>query len=221
MHMFSTEKHFYGGHGIVGASVPLGGGLAFAHKYRNDGNVNFCYYGDGAANQGQVYETYNMAALWQLPIVFVIENNEYAMGTSVKRHHSSPALYTHGEPFGIPGRQVNGMDVTAVYEAGVEACEHVRSGKGPMLLEVKTYRYRGHSMSDPAKYRSKEEVDSYKSGNDCINNLGQLLQKDHGVKEEALKEMDKKVKAIMAEAAEFAKEAPEPDASELWTDVLV
>ncbi len=221
MHMFSTEKHFYGGHGIVGASVPLGAGLAFAHKYREDGNINFCYYGDGAANQGQVYETYNMAALWQLPIIFVIENNEYAMGTSVKRHHSSPALYTHGEPFGIPGKQVNGMDVTAVYEAGVEACEHVRSGKGPMLLEVKTYRYRGHSMSDPAKYRTKEEVDSYKSGNDCINNLGTLLQKDHGVKEEALKEIDENIKAIMAEAADFAKEAAEPDASELWTDVLV
>lgn len=221
MHMFSTEKHFYGGHGIVGASVPLGAGLAFAHKYRGDGNINFCYYGDGAANQGQVYETYNMAALWQLPIIFVIENNEYAMGTSVKRHHSSPALYTHGEPFGIPGRQVNGMDVTAVYEAGVEACEHVRSGKGPMLLEVKTYRYRGHSMSDPAKYRSKEEVESYKSGNDCINNLGNLLQKDYGVKEEALKEIDKRVKEVMADAAEFAKESPEPDVSELWTDVLV
>lgn len=221
MHMFSTEKHFYGGHGIVGASVPLGAGLAFAHKYRNDGNINFCYYGDGAANQGQVYETYNMAALWQLPIIFVIENNEYAMGTSVKRHHSSPALYTHGEPFGIPGRQVNGMDVTAVYEAGVEACEHVRSGKGPMLLEVKTYRYRGHSMSDPAKYRSKEEVESYKTGNDCINNLGTLLQKEHGMKEEALKEIDKRVKEIVSNAAEFAKEAPEPDASELWTDVTV
>lgn len=221
MHMFSTERHFYGGHGIVGASVPLGGGLAFAHKYRKDGKLNFCYYGDGAANQGQVYETYNMAALWQLPIIFVIENNEYAMGTSVKRHHSSPALYTHGEPFGIPGRQVNGMDVTEVYQAGLEACEHVRAGKGPMLLEVKTYRYRGHSMSDPAKYRTKEEVDSYKTGNDCINNLSKLLQDAHGVKEDELKEIDKKVKAEINDAAEFAKEAPEPDPSELWTDVLV
>lgn len=221
MHMFSTERHFYGGHGIVGASVPLGAGLAFAHKYRNDGNINFCYYGDGAANQGQVYETYNMAALWQLPIIFVIENNEYAMGTSIKRHHSSSALYTHGEPFGIKGRQVNGMDVTAVYEAGIEACEYVRSGKGPMLLEVKTYRYRGHSMSDPAKYRSKEEVESYKTGNDCINNLSMLLQKEHGLKEDALKDIDKRVKEKVNEAAEFAKEAPEPDASELWTDVVV
>ncbi len=160
-----------------------------------------------------------MAALWQLPIIFVIENNEYAMGTSVKRHHSSPALYTHGEPFGIPGRQVDGMDVTEVYAAGVEACEYVRGGNGPMLLEVKTYRYRGHSMSDPAKYRTKEEVDSYKSGNDCINNLSQMLQKEHGVKEEALKEIDKNVKAIMAEAAEFAKESAEPEPGELWTDV--
>lgn len=221
MHMFSTERHFYGGHGIVGASVPIGGGLAFAHQYRKDGHLCFCYYGDGAANQGQVYETYNMAALWQLPIIFVIENNEYAMGTSVKRHHSSPALYTHGEPFGIPGRQVNGMDVTAVYEAGVEACEHVRSGKGPMLLEIKTYRYRGHSMSDPAKYRTKEEVDSYKSGNDCINNLGALLADEYGIQEDQLKEIDKAVKAEVNEAAEFAKEAPEPDVSELWTDVLV
>lgn len=221
MHMFSVEKHFYGGHGIVGASVPIGAGLAFAHKYRQDGNINFCYYGDGAANQGQVYEAYNMAALWELPIIFVIENNEYAMGTSIKRHHSSPDLYRHGEPFGIPGRQVNGMDVAEVYKAGVEACEHVRSGKGPMLLEVKTYRYRGHSMSDPAKYRTKEEVDSYKSGNDCINNLSKLLQAEHKVSEDDLKETDKRVKEVVNAAAEFAKTAPEPDASELWTDVLV
>ncbi len=220
MHMFSTDKKFYGGHGIVGASVPIGAGLAFAHKYNEDGGMNCCYYGDGAANQGQVYETYNMAALWQLPILFIIENNEYAMGTSVKRHHSSPALYTHGEPFGIPGKQVNGMDVTEVYAAAVEAAEYIRSGKGPMLLEVKTYRYRGHSMSDPAKYRSKEEVDSYKSGNDCINNLRELLISEHKVKEDELKDIDKKVKDRVNEAAEFAKESPEPDASELWTDVL-
>jgi pyruvate dehydrogenase E1 component alpha subunit len=219
MHMFSVDKGFYGGHGIVGASVPIGAGLAFAHKYRGDGHLNCCYYGDGAANQGQVYETYNMAALWELPILFVIENNEYAMGTSIKRHHSSPALYTHGEPFGIPGRQVNGMDVTEVYEAAVEAVEHIRSGKGPMLFEVKTYRYRGHSMSDPAKYRSKEEVDSYKTGNDCINNLRTLLVETHKVSEDELKEIDKKVKEQVNEAAEFAKASPEPDPSELWTDV--
>ncbi len=221
MHMFSTERYFYGGHGIVGASVPLGAGLAFAHKYRNDGHINLCYFGDGAANQGQVYETYNMAALWKLPIIFIIENNEYAMGTSVKRSHSSTELYRHGEPFGIPGKQVDGMDVSAVYQAGVEACDYVRSGNGPFLLEVKTYRYRGHSMSDPAKYRTKEEVDSYKSGNDCINNLSKLLQDKHKVKEDKLKEIDKAVKAIVGEAAEFAKESPEPDAGELWTDVIV
>lgn len=220
MHMFSTEKNFYGGHGIVGASVPLGGGLAFAHQYREDGKLNFCYFGDGAANQGQVYETYNMAGLWKLPIIFVIENNEYAMGTSVKRSHSSTELYRHGEPFGIPGKQVDGMDVTKVYEAGLEATEYVRSGKGPILLEVKTYRYRGHSMSDPAKYRTKEELESYRSGNDPINNCGNLLQEKHQVREEELKEIDKKVKARINEAAEFAKESPEPDPSELWTDVL-
>lgn len=221
MHMFSVERHFYGGHGIVGASVPLGAGLAFAHKYKGDGQINFCYYGDGAANQGQVYEAYNMAALWKLPIIFVIENNEYAMGTSVKRHHSSPALYTHGEPFGIPGKQVNGMDVTEVYKAGVEACDYVRGGNGPMLLEVKTYRYRGHSMSDPAKYRTKEEVESYKTGNDCINNLSQLLQKEHKVTEDELKDIDKRIKEIVNEAAEFAKDSPEPDVTELWTDITV
>jgi len=221
MHMFSVERHFYGGHGIVGASVPIGAGLAFAHKYRNDGHINMCYYGDGAANQGQVYETYNMAALWQLPVIFIIENNEYAMGTSVKRHHSSPALYKHGEPFGIPGRQVNGMDVVDVYEAGVEACEHVRSGKGPMLLEVKTYRYRGHSMSDPAKYRSKEEVEEYKTNKDCIDNLRKRLMDDHKVTEDQLKDLEKRIKDIVNDAAEFAKESPEPAPSELWTDVTV
>lgn len=221
MHMFSVERHFYGGHGIVGASVPIGAGLAFAHRYRNDGNINMCYYGDGAANQGQVYETYNMAALWQLPIIFVIENNEYAMGTSVKRHHSSPALYKHGEPFGIPGRQVNGMDVVDVYEAALEACEYVRSGKGPMLLEVKTYRYRGHSMSDPAKYRSKEEVENYKTNKDCIDNLRKRLLEDHKVTEDQLKDIEKGIKDIVNDAAEFAKESPEPAPSELWTDVTV
>ncbi len=221
MHMFSVERHFYGGHGIVGASVPLGAGLAFAHKYNKDGKLNFCYYGDGAANQGQVYEAYNMAALWKLPIIFVIENNEYAMGTSVKRSHSSSELYKHGEPFGIRGMQVNGMDVTEVYKAGVEACDYVRSGKGPMLLEIKTYRYRGHSMSDPAKYRTKEEVESYKTGNDCINNLSMLLQKEHKVTEDELKAIDKKIKDIVNAAAEFAKDSPEPDATELWTDITV
>lgn len=219
MHMFSTEKHFYGGHGIVGASVPLGAGLAFAHKYREDGHINMCYYGDGAANQGQVYETYNMAKLWDLPIIFIIENNEYAMGTSVKRSHASHELYRSGEAFGIEGRQVDGMDVQAVYQAGLDACEHVRSGKGPLLLEMKTYRYRGHSMSDPAKYRSKEEVDDYKTKKDSINRLREQLLKEHKVSEDALKKIEKEVKERVNEAAEFAKEAPEPDASELWTDI--
>ena len=221
MHMFSVEKGFYGGHGIVGASVPIGAGLAFSHKYRNEKKINFCYYGDGAANQGQVYETYNMAKLWNLPIIFVIENNEYAMGTSIKRHHSSPELYTHGAPFGIPGRQVNGMDVTEVYKAGVEAVEYVRGGNGPMLLEIKTYRYRGHSMSDPAKYRSKEEVDGFKENNDALKNLEKMLIADHKITEATLKDIDKKIKATVADAAEFAKASPEPDPSELWTDVFV
>ncbi len=221
MHMFSTERHFYGGHGIVGASVPLGAGLAFAHKYNKDGNINLCYFGDGAANQGQVYEAYNMAALWKLPIIFIIENNEYAMGTSVKRSHSSTELYRHGEPFGIPGKQVNGMDVTAVYEAGVDAVNFVRAGNGPMLLELKTYRYRGHSMSDPAKSRTKEEVEDYKNNKDAIENLARRLGADHKVSEDDLKKIDTEVKAIVNDAAEFAKDSPEPEVSELWTDVVV
>ncbi len=219
MHMFSVEKHFYGGHGIVGASVPLGAGIAFAHKYRGNDNISFCYYGDGAANQGQVYETYNMAALWQLPIIFVIENNEYAMGTSVKRHHGSLDLFKSGEPFGIPGRKVDGMDVLKVYEAGVEAVEYVRSGKGPLLLEVNTYRYRGHSMSDPAKYRSKEEVESFKEQRDPINTLREKMLSEKLSDEGALKKIEDEVKAVINDAAEFAKESPEPEISELWTDI--
>lgn len=219
MHMFSVEKRFFGGHGIVGASVPIGAGLAFAHKYMKDGSINMCYYGDGAANQGQVYEAYNMAALWKLPIIFIIENNEYAMGTSVKRSHSSTELYRHGEPFGIPGKQVNGMDVTEVYKAGVEAVNYVRAGNGPMLLEMKTYRYRGHSMSDPAKYRTKEEVESYKERNDPIMNLERKLLAEKLSSEAELKEFDKAIKEQINDAAEFAKESPEPAASELWTDI--
>ncbi len=221
MHMFSTEKHFYGGHGIVGASVPLGAGLAFAHKYQENGRINLCYYGDGAANQGQVYETYNMAALWELPIIFIIENNEYAMGTSVKRSHASHDLYRSGEAFGIPGMQVDGMDVKAVYEAGQEAVKHVRDGKGPILLEMKTYRYRGHSMSDPAKYRSKEEVDDYKNTKDPINRLKEQLIADKVATEDEIKKIESEVKEQINEAAEFAKNSPEPDASELWTDITL
>jgi pyruvate dehydrogenase E1 component alpha subunit len=221
MHMFSTDKRFYGGHGIVGAQVPIGAGVAFAYQYRQENNVSLVYFGDGSVNQGQVYETFNMAALWKLPVVFIIENNEYAMGTSVKRSHSMTELYKRGEGFGIPGRQVNGMDVLEVQRAGKEAVEHARSGKGPFLLEMKTYRYRGHSMSDPAKYRSKEEVECYREQRDPINNMHEMMLKDGYATEEELKEMDKIAKQIAAEAADFARQSPEPDASELWTDITV
>ncbi|MFW0777280.1 MAG: pyruvate dehydrogenase (acetyl-transferring) E1 component subunit alpha [Rickettsiales bacterium] len=221
MHMFSTDKHFYGGHGIVGAQVPLGTGIAFAHKYRGNGNLCLTYFGDGSVNQGQVYESFNMASLWKLPVIYIIENNEYAMGTSVKRSHSTTELYRRGDAFGIPGKQVDGMDVLAVREAGMEAVEYVRSGKGPFLLEMKTYRYRGHSMSDPAKYRTKEEVQNYKEKHDPIEGMKAWIIKQKFASEDELKDIDKKIKAISAEAAEFAKESPEPDESELWTDVVV
>ena len=221
MHMFSTEKHFYGGHGIVGASVPLGAGIALANQYRNNGKISVTYFGDGAANQGQVYEAFNMAALWNLPVIFVIENNEYGMGTSTKRASSSTEFYKRGEPFGIPGKQVNGMDVLEVARISEEVVEHVRSGKGPYLLEMKTYRYRGHSMSDPAKYRSKEEVQEYKQQKDPINSLKDWMVAENIASEEDLKSIDKDIKSVIADAAEFAKESPEPDESELWTDVLV
>ncbi len=219
MHMFSREKKFYGGHGIVGAQVPLGAGLAFAHKYNNDGGVCLAYMGDGAANQGQVYEAMNMAKLWSLPVIFIIENNQYAMGTSTKRH-AAGEFYKRGEGWDIPGRQVDGMDVVAVREAGLEAVDYVKSGKGPIILEMKTYRYRGHSMSDPAKYRTKEEVTQYKDNQDPIITLKGLLF-DHGVDEASLKEIEKEVKGVVNESAKFAQESPEPDPSELWTDVLV
>lgn len=221
MHMFSTEKHFYGGHGIVGAQVPLGTGIAFAHKYRKNGNLSLVYFGDGSVNQGQVYESFNMASLWKLPVIYIIENNEYAMGTSVKRSHSTTELFRRGEGFGIPGRQVDGMDVVAVREAGLEAVKHVKDGNGPFLLEMKTYRYRGHSMSDPAKYRSKEEVEKYKEQHDPIESLKAKLMKEGILNEDIAKEIDKDIKAIVAEAAQFAQDSPEPPESELWTDVLV
>ncbi|MDE3060425.1 MAG: pyruvate dehydrogenase (acetyl-transferring) E1 component subunit alpha [Pseudomonadota bacterium] len=220
MHMFSTEKHFYGGHGIVGAQVPLGTGIAFAHKYRENGAVCLTYFGDGSVNQGQVYESFNMASLWKLPVVYIIENNQYAMGTSVQRSHSTTELYKRGEGFGIPGKQVDGMDVLAVRAAGLEAVEHVRSGKGPFLLEMKTYRYRGHSMSDPAKYRSKEEVEGYKTQHDPIDTLrtGMLKEK---IGEEEIKAIEGDIKKTVNEAAEFAQQSPEPPEGELWTDVTV
>lgn len=221
MHMFSTEKHFYGGHGIVGAQVPLGTGIAFAHKYRGNGNLSLTYFGDGSVNQGQVYESFNMASLWKLPVIYIIENNEYAMGTSVKRSHSTTELFRRGEAFGIPGKQVNGMDVIAVREAGQEAVKFVRDGNGPFLLEMKTYRYRGHSMSDPAKYRSKEEVEQYKEQRDPIEGLKARMTREGFADEEKFKEIEKEVKAIVNESAEFAQQSPEPPESELWTDVLV
>ncbi len=221
MHMFSKEKGFYGGHGIVGAQIPLGTGLAFAHKYNQDGGVNLCYMGDGAANQGQVYESFNMAALWKLPVVYIIENNQYGMGTSCARAAAGNGLFHRGEPFGIPGVRVDGMDVLAVREAGLKAVEHVRSGKGPYLMEMLTYRYRGHSMSDPGKYRSKEEVDSYRDKNDPIGNLRHYLEKNKLANEADFKKIEAEVKTIVTDAADFAQTSPEPDASELWTDILV
>jgi pyruvate dehydrogenase E1 component alpha subunit len=221
MHMFSTEKHFYGGHGIVGAQVPIGTGIAFAHKYRNNGCISLTYFGDGSVNQGQVYESFNMASLWKLPVIYIIENNEYAMGTSVKRSHSTTELYRRGEAFGIPGRQVNGMDVLAVREAGLEAVKYVRDGNGPFLLEMKTYRYRGHSMSDPAKYRSKEEVEKFKENRDPIEGMKAWLVSQKFANEDVFKEMEKDIKSRVNEAAEFAQQSPEPPESDLWTDVLV
>lgn len=220
MHMFSVEHKFYGGHGIVGAQVSLGAGLAFKHKYANDGGVAMAYFGDGAANQGQVYESFNMAELWKLPIIFVIENNQYAMGTSVNRASAEDQLYRRGESFRIPGLQVDGMDVLAVRGAAEEAVAWVRAGKGPILLELKTYRYRGHSMSDPAKYRSREEVQSVRDKSDPIEAAKRELEK-LGVSEDALKDIDKQIRAVVAEAADFAETSPEPELSELYTDVLV
>ncbi len=220
MHMFSVEHGFYGGHGIVGAQVSLGTGLAFKHKYAGDGGICLAYFGDGASNQGQVYESFNMAELWKLPIIFVIENNQYAMGTSVNRSSSEDQLYRRGESFRIPGFQVDGMDVLAVRGAAEAVSKWVRAGKGPVLLELKTYRYRGHSMSDPAKYRSREEVQSVRERSDPIDHCRRELEK-MGLKEEALKAIDQEIKAIVVEAADFAEQAPEPDPTELYTDVLV
>ncbi|WP_112323312.1 pyruvate dehydrogenase (acetyl-transferring) E1 component subunit alpha [Oceanibium sediminis] len=219
MHMFSKEKEFYGGHGIVGANVPLGAGLAFANKYRGNDNVTFTYFGDGAANQGQVYETYNMAELWDLPVVFVIENNQYAMGTSTKRATKSPSLFVRGEAYGIPGEQVDGMDVLAVKAAGEKATAHCRAGNGPYILEMMTYRYRGHSMSDPAKYRTREEVQKMRDERDPINAVRDILLTGKHATEDELKEIDKEIKAIVNEAAQFAQDSPEPAVEELYTDI--
>ena len=221
MHMFSKEKHFYGGHGIVGAQVPIGTGLAFADKYLENDRVSFAYFGDGAANQGQVYESFNMAQLWKLPIVYVIENNRYAMGTSVSRASAQTDFSQRGASFGIPGFQVDGMDVRAVKAAGDEAVEHCRSGKGPVILEMLTYRYRGHSMSDPAKYRSKDEVQKMRSEHDPIEQVKIRLMDKGWATEEQLKAMDKDVRDIVSDSADFAQSDPEPDTSELYTDILL
>ena len=220
MHMFSREKNFFGGHGIVGAQVPIGVGLAFSHKYKDQKKVCMTYLGDGAVNQGQVYESFNMAALWDLPCLFIIENNQYGMGTAVNRAAAGRALADRGMAYGIPGKQVDGMDVLAVRAAALEALEHCRSGKGPYILEMKTYRYRGHSMSDPAKYRTREEVDTMRKQHDPIDQLREILQ-NQNVKDEELKAIDSEVKAIVTDATEFAQTSPEPDASELFTDILL
>jgi pyruvate dehydrogenase E1 component alpha subunit len=220
MHMFSTEHGFYGGHGIVGAQVSLGGGLALAHKYRKDGGMCLAYFGDGAANQGQVYETFNMAALWSLPMVFVVENNQYAMGTSVKRSSAEVEFYRRGTAFRIPGMYVNGMDVLEVRAAAEIAFDHVRGGNGPVLMELNTYRYRGHSMSDPAKYRTREEVQGVREKSDPIEHAKAELV-GMGVSEDRLKDIDKEIRAKVADAADFAETSPEPAAPALYTDVLV
>jgi len=218
MHMFSREKNFFGGHGIVGAQVSLGTGIAFANHYRNNGRICATYRGEGAANQGQVYESFNLAALMKLPVLYIIENNKYGMGTSVDRASASKNLSRNGEPWGIPGRQVDGMDVEAVYAAAREAIAHVRGGGGPYLLEMLTYRYRGHSMSDPAKYRSREEVEKIRTERDAIDHARQRLLA-LGVEEASLEAIERRVRAAVQEAAEFAQKSPEPDPSELWTDV--
>jgi pyruvate dehydrogenase E1 component alpha subunit len=221
MHMFSKEKHFYGGHGIVGSQVSLGTGIAFANHYRENGNVCLTYFGEGAANQGQVSESFNMAAVWKLPVVYVIENNGYAMGTSPSRGSAQTDYSKRGLSFGIPGEQVDGMDVRAVYAAGEKAIEHARSGQGPYILEMLSYRYRGHSMSDPAKYRTREEVDQVREERDPIEQSRRRLLERWKVSEDDLKAINSQVREIVNEAAEFATQDPEPDTSELYTDILL
>ena len=220
MHMFSREKGFFGGHGIVAAQVPIGAGLAFAHKYNENKNVSITYFGDGAANQGQVYESYNIASLWKLPVVFVIENNKYGMGTSVNRSSAGENLSDRGKAYGIKSEIVDGMDVIAVRDAAIKAIEYCRSGKGPYILEMNTYRYRGHSMSDPAKYRTRDEVEQIRKNYDPIENIKILLNK-LGVNDENLKSVDTQIKAVIADAAKFAQESPEPSSSELFSDVTI
>ncbi|MEP3275412.1 MAG: pyruvate dehydrogenase (acetyl-transferring) E1 component subunit alpha [Stappiaceae bacterium] len=220
MHMFSKEKNFYGGNGIVGAQVSLGTGLGFANRYRKDGTVSVTYFGDGASNQGQVYESFNMAELWNLPVVYIIENNKYGMGTSIERASATTNLSQRGASMGIPGEQVDGMDVRAVMAAGEKALAHARDGNGPYILEMITYRYRGHSMSDPAKYRSKDEVQKMRTEHDPIEQVRARILKKKWANEDELKSLDKDVRAIVADAAEFAQTDPEPAPEELWTDIV-
>ena len=220
MHMFSREKGFFGGHGIVAAQVPIGTGLAFSHKYNETNNVCITYFGDGAANQGQVYESYNIASLWKLPVIFVIENNKYGMGTSVNRSSAGENLSDRGNAYGIKSEIVDGMDVIAVRDSAIRAMDYCRSGKGPYILEMKTYRYRGHSMSDPAKYRTRDEVDKIRKNSDPIENIKELLAKN-GLNEDEIKNIDSEIKVIIADAAKFAQESPEPSVEELYTDITV
>jgi len=219
--MFDLEKRFYGGHGIVGAQVPLGTGMAFASKYRNDNSIVLAYFGDGALNQGQVYESFNMAALWKLPVIYIVENNVYSMGTSIARHCSSAELYKRGESFAIPGMQIDAMNILEVMQKGKEAVEYVRSGNGPVLIEMQTYRYRGHSMSDPGNYRSKEEVAKMREERDPLNLYKTHLLENNLCDEEQLKLIEKEVKAIVDDAASFAQNSPEPDPAELYTEVYI
>ncbi len=221
MHMFSKEKNFYGGHGIVGAQVSLGTGLAFANKYRGNDNLSLAYFGDGASNQGQVYESFNMASLWDLPVIYIIENNRYAMGTSVQRSSAQTNFSQRGASFNIPGMHVDGMDVRAVKAAGDHAVEWVREGNGPIILEMETYRYRGHSMSDPAKYRTKDEVQKMRAEQDPIEQVKQRILESKHATEDDLKATDKKIREIVGKAAEFSQSDPEPDPSELYTDILL
>jgi len=220
MHMFSIEKRFFGGHGIVAAQAPIGTGIAFAHRYKNDGGISVTYFGDGAVNQGQVYESFNMAALWKLPVLYVIENNKYGMGTSVARASARQELHLRGDAYGIPGTEVDGMNVLAVHAAAEKAASYVRSGKGPYILEMMTYRYRGHSMSDPAKYRSREEVAKVRQEHDPIDHLRQRILDEGYADEAGLKDIDREIKDIISAATDFAQESPEPDAAELYADVL-
>ena len=220
MHMFSREKNFFGGHGIVGAQVSLGAGLAFSNWYRRNDRVAVAYFGDGASNQGQVYESFNLAALFKLPCIFVIENNKYGMGTAIDRISASHDLSMNGAPWGIKSAKVDGMDLEAVHAAAEVAVAACRAGEGPYLLEVQTYRYRGHSMSDPAKYRTREEVQKMRTEHDAIESVRHKLEA-MGVDAAGFKAIDDEVKAIVTDAADFAQTSPEPDVSQLWTDILV